>query len=568
MSSLTVPTLPADRRLVLRAAGASDAGRVRENNEDRFHYDAERGIFIVVDGVGGQASGETAAETALLQVRTRLERDAGSADERLREAITLANNEVYRLSGTNADFAGMACVLTAAIIESSSPGDHAAGAATVTIGHVGDSRLYKLRPGTIQKLTHDHSPVGEREDAGELDEVQAMRHPRRNEVFRDVGSERHTPTDREFVEVVSAPFEADAAVLLCSDGLSDLVTARDILLEASRHAGDPDAVVQALIARANRAGGKDNVTVVYVEGPEFRRASELPVSTLEPNRRASRAVASHVIAVLIGAALGAAALYFMPRWLPLLLPGQPVTAVSESVVAGTPRSLLVQQAAAAEFATISDALAAASPGDTVIVGPGEYRERLQMRTGVTLVSEIAHRAVIRSADVSPAGPAVTVDGVRGARLQGFQIIGDQGRLPLGVVVLNGELELQDTRVSGTTDAAIDVWGGTTVTLRANDISENAGVGVRIRGGAATTLLHNTILRNGRGRLPAPGVQLDAGATPILVGNVIADNGAEGVAGVSPRDGAEFLRNNVFVADARANVRGALRVIGGSQPARR
>ena len=95
----------------LSSAGVSDPGRVRENNEDRFHVDADRGIFIVVDGVGGQAGGETAAETALLQVRTRLERESGSPEERLREGITLANNEVFRLSRTNAEWDGMACVL-------------------------------------------------------------------------------------------------------------------------------------------------------------------------------------------------------------------------------------------------------------------------------------------------------------------------------------------------------------------------------------------------------------------------------------------------------------------------
>jgi parallel beta-helix repeat protein len=566
MTSLTISTPPAERRVALRAAGASDPGRVRENNEDRFHCDAERGIFIVVDGVGGQASGETAAETALLQARTRLERDSGSAEERLREAITLANNEVYRLSRTNAEFDGMACVLTAAVIESAPERAEDGAPATITVGHVGDSRLYKLRPGSIRKLTHDHSPVGEREDAGELDEMQAMRHPRRNEVFRDVGSERHTPTDLDFVEVVTASFEPDAAVLVCSDGLSDLVTAREILTEASRHAGDPDAVVQALIARANRAGGKDNVTVVYAEGPGFRRASQVPLGPEETDARAPRKILSHVAALLIGALLGAAAVYFMPRWLPLVLPAAPVTAVTGGSGTRAARALVVQQAAAAEFATISDALAAARPGDTVIVGPGEYREQLQLRAGVSLVSEIAHRAVIRAGDSPVGSPVVTVDGVRGARLRGFQIVGN-GRLASGVVVLNGELELQDTRVTGTTDAAVDLWGGM-VTLRANDISDNTGVGVRIRGSAAPALLHNTIVRNGRGRQPSPGVLLDASAAPVLVGNVIADNGAEGIAGASPRDGAEFLRNNVFVADGRPNARGPLRVIDGTGPARR
>jgi hypothetical protein len=158
---------------------------------------------------------------------------------------------------------------------------------------------------------------------------------------------------------------------------------------------------------------------------------------------------------------------------------------------------------------------------------------------------------------------VIVDGARGARLLGVQIIGDEGRLQYGVVVLSGQVELQDMRITAATDAAVDVWGGTAVTLRANDISDNAGVGVRVRGGAEPSLLHNVIVRNGRGRQPAPGVRLDAGAQPTLLGNVIADNGAEGISGVPAARGAEMLRNNVFVADARRNARGALRVIDGT-----
>ena len=542
-----------NRRLVLHGAGGSDAGRVRENNEDRFHCDPDRGIFIVVDGVGGHAGGEIAAETALLQVRTRLEREAGSAEARLREAITLANNEIYRLSRTNAEWTGMACVLTAALV-----GDH-----TVTIGHVGDSRLYKVRGGAIEKLTHDHSPVGEREDAGELDELEAMRHPRRHEVFRDVGSDQHTPADADFVEVVESSFEGDAALILCSDGLSDLVTSSAMLAATSRHAGDPAAVVQALIAEANRAGGKDNITVVYVEGPAFSSAGATPVG---PSPRSRRQTLVYLVMLLLGMAIGLAAMALVPDWLRAVLPGAPVTAVTQEP--RPPRALIVQQAAAAEFATISDALAAAQPGDTVVVGPGEYRELIRLRTGVTLKSEIPHRAVIRPPDGVVPAPAVTADEVRGARLLGFQILSEPGRLPVGLMVLNGEVELQDTRISGAMEAGVEVWGGTTVTLRANDIADNYGVGVRVRGGAQPSLLHNAIVRNGRGKIAGPGVQLDPGASAVLVGNVIADNGAEGVAGVPAGARAEVLRNNVFVADARRNARGALGVTAEAGPARR
>ena len=554
MSSVATSSIDAsNRRLSLNGAGASDPGRVRENNEDRFHCDLERGIFIVVDGVGGHAGGEIAAETALLQVRTRLERDAGSAEERVREAITLANNEIYRLSRTNAEWTGMACVLTAALV----------GDRRVTIGHVGDSRLYKLRGGAIEKLTRDHSPVGEREDAGELDEVEAMRHPRRHEVFRDVGSEPHTPADVDFVEVVDSSFEGDAALILCSDGLSDLVTSGEMLAVTSQHAGAPAAVVQALIAEANRAGGKDNITVVYVEGPAFPGVATPPVSTGSRSRGPALA---YLAMLLLGMAMGLAAMALVPERLRTLLPGAPVTAVTPEP--RPPRILIVQQAAAAEFATISDALASAQPGDTVVVGPGEYREQIRLRTGVTVTSETPHRAVIRPPEGVVPAPAITADDVRAARLLGFQILGEPGHMPIGVLVLNGEVELQDTRISGATQAGVDVWGGTTVTLRANDIADNHGVGVRVRSGAQPSLLHNAIVRNGRGKVAEPGVRLDPGASPVLVGNVITDNGAEGVAGVPPGARVEFLRNNVFVADARRNRGGALGVMGETRPARR
>jgi len=145
-------TLPG---LALAAAGGSHLGRQRTTNEDRFHADAERGIFLVIDGVGGHAAGEHAAETALTVLRARLERATGTPAERIREAITLANNEILRLGRARADWAGMGCVLTVAVVEDG----------VVTIGHVGDTRLYHFRNGDARKLTHDHSPVGERGEA-------------------------------------------------------------------------------------------------------------------------------------------------------------------------------------------------------------------------------------------------------------------------------------------------------------------------------------------------------------------------------------------------------------------
>ena len=185
-----------------RFAAASDPGKRRKNNEDRYYVDPDRGIYAVIDGVGGHAAGETAAGVAVDVIRERLERQTGSPEERIRESITLANNEIFRLSRTRPEWTGMACVLTLALIEDD----------VVTVGHVGDSRLYLLRQGEIKKMTHDHSPVGEREDRGELKEEDAMRHSRRNEIFRDVGSSERNPDDAAFIEMQTFPMPSDGAL--------------------------------------------------------------------------------------------------------------------------------------------------------------------------------------------------------------------------------------------------------------------------------------------------------------------------------------------------------------------
>ena len=165
------------RGRTVSAAGATDRGRIRLDNEDRFYVDVARGIYLVADGVGGHAAGEVAATIACDVIVRRLERPTGTAEQRVREAITLANNEIVRQAASSTVYAGMTCVVTLAVVDDD----------CLTIGHVGDSRLYLLTPRGISKLTHDHSPVGEREDAREISELEAMRHPRRNEVFQTSG---------------------------------------------------------------------------------------------------------------------------------------------------------------------------------------------------------------------------------------------------------------------------------------------------------------------------------------------------------------------------------------------
>src|SRR5579862_4649176 len=174
-----------------RSAVATDPGLVRESNEDRCYTDDERGIFLVVDGIGGHAGGEIAAELAVDTIRLALLNSRGAASCRVRSAIVEANNVIHKAADANPVWHGMSCVLTLAVVE-----DH-----RVTVGHVGDSRMYLIWNGAIRKLTSDHSPVGQEEDAGELTEEQAMRHPRRNEVYRDVGTQLRRAEDTDFIEI-------------------------------------------------------------------------------------------------------------------------------------------------------------------------------------------------------------------------------------------------------------------------------------------------------------------------------------------------------------------------------
>ena len=253
-------------KATLRAAGESHVGVVRQNNEDRVHLDPDRGIFLVIDGIGGQAAGEKAADIAINLVRARLERQTGTAEERIREAIAVANNEILRAAASNPEWHGMACVMTVVVAENG----------RAIVGHVGDSRLYKIRQGEIRKITHDHSPVGEREDRREISEAEAMRHPRRNEVYRDVGSQEHAPDDPDFIELLAIPFEPDSALLLCSDGLSDQVPSAEIRRTVLANAGHPGGAVHELIEAANRAGGKDNVSRTGRSKPSRNGASSSP----------------------------------------------------------------------------------------------------------------------------------------------------------------------------------------------------------------------------------------------------------------------------------------------------
>lgn len=507
--------------MTLRAAGATDVGCQRDVNEDRFHVDPDRGVFIVIDGVGGQAAGGRAADTALDVVRARLTSGNGAVTRRLREAITAANNEVHRQAASRPEWRGMACVLTVAVID----GERA------VIGHVGDTRLYKLRPGTIQKVTPDHSPVGEREDSGELSERDAMRHPRRNEVYRDVGSDMHEVGDADFVDVRDVTWEPDAALLLCSDGLTDLVPSDAILRTVSRFAGQPGKVARALVETANDAGGKDNITVVYVEGEHFAAARSNDL------RRSSGFLRHAAAWLLVAAALAGAWRYA----------GYPVPdAVHDVLRVSTGNALVVRPGE-----SIAAALDSAPAGATILVEPGEYRERLRLKDDVRLVSREPRGATLRlPGGATDEDAAVMATGVTRAELIGFRIVGDAATpLGTGILARSASVRLVDLEVTGAARTAVDLGPGDDVLLLGSDIHDNPGAGLALRAGATPRLAHNVFSRNGASEQAASALVVEPGARPVFQKNVFHAFDPKALAFLDAAALAQ-LKNENWFPDAR------------------
>ncbi|HEY8549802.1 MAG TPA: protein phosphatase 2C domain-containing protein [Vicinamibacterales bacterium] len=532
----------------VRAAGDTHPGLQRTNNEDRFFFDDRRGIYCVIDGVGGHAAGERAAAIAAETILASLDKDPS----RLRDAFVRANDAVYRAASADPKLRGMACVATLAVLDGT----------RVRFAHMGDTRLYKIRGGRIEKLTHDQSPVGELEDSGALTETEAMRHPRRNEIYRDLGSQPPGPDFSASIEIGEAPFEHDAALVLCSDGLSDQVSSGSIRRIVERFAGSPALAVQELLVAANDAGGKDNVTAVVVEGEGFAasvqsrgprtgtRAPQPAPSTAPraaapagaPARRRGGGVGASLW-LLTGMLLGALGLYVAQRSgfdLERL-----VRAASTPPVAAA-RTWRVGLDPSADFDTIGAALERAADGDTVSIGPGEYREALVLKEGVSVVG--SRDSVLRPPLGAPSGwTAVRAEGIARGRLSGLLIAGAADQ-PLGVGVLaeRATIEIDDVEVVGATVAGMDLRAGARVTVRRSHVHDNPGGGIIIRSRAEPRLERNVIMDNGHGSdAPRPGVLIEPDARPILVANAIGGNGGPAVAGWPAGDLAELVRQNVL-----------------------
>jgi serine/threonine protein phosphatase PrpC len=526
------------------SAAGSDPGRERENNEDRVLLDPERGIYAVVDGVGGESGGEVAAQTAVDVLRARLSRRTTDTSRLIREAIALANKQIYDRAQAEPGLQGMACVLTVAVLDDGQ----------ATIGHVGDSRLYLLRRGEISKVTRDHSPVGVREDAGEISELEAMHHPRRNEIFRDVGSALHEPDEEGFIEIHQVPFDPESALLLCSDGLSDLVTSARMLERVEAHPGDPEAAVRDLIAAANAEGGKDNISVVLVEGERFADGLRQQ-STTASDKSGERSGPVQIRGAGSVRPSTAERLWsVLTGWPALILYGLAVATIAVLLFPGVfqgplrqlagrmglggffgeerPRILKVSPHAAAGgdgFRTIAEALAKAEPGQTVEVAPGDYLGPLELKSGVSLVSPTPRGAVVRLPK-GVAEPAVSADGVHDVRLAGFRITGNaEAPLAMGLRLADSAVDVEDVEISGASTAGVETAGADRSVLRFCYVHDNPGTGVIVRDQAAPRLHQNLILRNGtEPSAPGPGIEIRDTARPQIVQNRIENNGAAAV----------------------------------------
>ncbi len=498
----------------LKAAGHSDKGRTRARNEDRIVVDLRRGFYLVVDGMGGQAAGERAAEVAANIIAMRLARRTGAPAKRVREAFALASTEIFELAARDPELKGMACVATLALIE----------AEQVVVGHVGDSRLYLLEPGRIGKVTRDHSPVGEMEDTGQLSEVAAMQHSRRNEVYRDLGSAPHAPDDPDFVEIHTFVLPESSALLLCSDGLTDQVPAQEIRRIVEQYAGEPEAGALALTAAANEAGGKDNASAILIETLGY---------AAEPERTTAIAAGHFRWSWFLMGLLAATALFGALR------PYLEETTSGARLRFGTVRPPQTWTVSQSGIRTIAQTLEEARVGDTISVGPGEYHESLHLRSGVSLVSSEMHGAKIIAS-----GVVVMSDGVHDARFSGFEI---QGPADVGIRIQNSELDVTGVRVSGMRTAGVEIEGGQPL-LQASTIEDNGGVGLYVHGVASPQIDHNVIRKNGLTPELLPGLFIAGSATPRVFANVIANNGAEQV-WISPFFNAGTLLKENVIAPA-------------------
>jgi protein phosphatase len=242
----------------------SDVGKKRKGNEDSYLVNAEQDLFVVADGMGGHAAGEVASRVAVDAINEFVLLTSGDDEitwpfgldesisydgNRLKTAIRFANRKVLEATRERTEYEGMATTVAAVLVDGTS----------ANIGHVGDSRVYLVRDGRIEQLTSDHSWVNEQIESGVISADQARSHPLRNVVTRALGGKPDLQVDMQVHRI-----EPGDVLLLCSDGLTTMITDEDIARLVADAGADLEKAARALVAAANTRGGEDNITVLLL----------------------------------------------------------------------------------------------------------------------------------------------------------------------------------------------------------------------------------------------------------------------------------------------------------------
>jgi protein phosphatase len=249
--------------LTLQVAALTDLGCKRTNNEDSFGYDMATSLFVVCDGMGGMAAGETASSTAVKELveQFALQDPSATAEERLNQSILYANRQVWQLAQTSQELRGMGTTLVSACVDGR----------RVIIGHVGDSRAYFLRGGVCAQLTNDHSFVAEQVRRGSMNAEEAGSSPLQSLITRAIGIGEVVEPD-----IVAGALEHGDILLLTTDGLTRYADSKAIA-EIILRSGNLNVACQALIDEAKKHGAVDNVTcmlVQFLEPPVGQTATE------------------------------------------------------------------------------------------------------------------------------------------------------------------------------------------------------------------------------------------------------------------------------------------------------
>ena len=248
----------------LEMAKATHTGMVRSHNEDSIATDAEIGLAVLADGMGGYNAGEVASgiATALISSETReamigqspheVDRTTGSplAATLLRDIIAKANTSIFQSANSQPQYAGMGTTLVVTLFCDNQ----------ITIAHIGDSRCYRQRGGKLEQVTRDHSLLQEQIDSGLLTKEAAKRSQNKNLVTRALGIE---PTVD--AEIHSYPAQVDDIYLICSDGLNDMVEDEDIEMTLAALGANLQLAAEQLVQMANDNGGRDNISVVLIK---------------------------------------------------------------------------------------------------------------------------------------------------------------------------------------------------------------------------------------------------------------------------------------------------------------